>query len=88
MFHLAADHDGSLGNAEVRDVLTGMDVSESSPVDANGRDLGTEVGDDTLHLRGDSGDWTKKSTEAVTDAVKNLDAVDAKSVEVEGGYDG
>lgn len=93
---IRAPHDGSVTTSDVREALVGLDVSESSPVDANCRQLGVSTtetygDDDTLHVvvteSGHEGSWTKTSQEAVLDALKNLDGIDATEVEVEGGYE-
>lgn len=99
--HVTAEHDGSVSNAAVRDALSGLDVSESSPITADASQVGishsTEAdgeGDDgevhhhvELHVSGHDGEWTKTSQEALLDALKDLDGVDVESVSVEGGHE-
>jgi hypothetical protein len=86
---IVADHDGTLESAAVREALTDLDVSESSPVTADAPQVGPGVSDSTvtLTISGHGGDFTKKSQTALTDAVKSIDAVDPETVTVEdGGY--
>lgn len=96
--HITAEHDGTVGTTDVRGALTDLDVSQSSPVDSEGRQLGTSVetepgedGEDDTHLihvvsSGREGTWTKQSTGAVADAVRDIEGVVSSSVAVEGGY--
>jgi len=88
---ITADHDGSLDNEALRDALADLDVSESSPVNAGGNEVGTSHTTDTVTVTAGGanadGDFTKTSQDALVDALKNLDAVDAESVSVDaGGY--
>lgn len=86
---ITADHDGTLANSDIRAALTGMDVSATSPVDADGRSVGTSHTDDTVTLvvdTPDGGEFTKTSQTALTDALASVEAVDADSITVEGGY--
>ncbi len=93
---IRAPHDGSVTTSDVRGALVGLDVSESSPVGSNGRQLGVSTtetygDDDTPHVvvteAGHAGSWTKASQQAVLDALKNLDGIDATEVDVSGGYE-
>lgn len=68
--------------------LTDDDLSASSPISAGGREAAVVVSDGTAVVRviGHDGDWTKKSTQAVLDAVEAVDGVESVS-DVEGGYE-
>jgi len=85
---VTAGHDGSLTREQVRDALRGMDVSVTSPISADGSEVGIRVGDDsvTLVVAGFDAEFTKTSQRAVTRSLGGLSAVDETSVEVEGGY--
>ena len=81
----------SPSKAAVRDALSDLsddDVSVSSPISAGGREAAVVVGDNTVIVRviGHGGEWTKKSTEAVIDAVESAEGVTVVS-SVDGGYD-
>jgi hypothetical protein len=87
---IEAEYEGELSNSEVRSALTGMDVSQSSPVDAAGRRVGTAWGNGEITLTVDGGDedFTKKSETALVRAVRRIDGVDEDSVTVtKGGYE-
>jgi len=82
---VTAAHDGSVANSDVRGALRGVEYSVTSPVDAY-RDFSTSHDEDevTVHADGDS-EFTKKTTDAVKDAIATIDGV--VSVETAGGYD-
>lgn len=81
-----------VASGDVRAALSGLDVSQSSPVSPNAREVAAwvdaEEGVVTLTVEGRTGSFTKKSETALTDTLKNMDGVDATSVEVvDGGYE-
>ena len=83
-----------LDGASRRDVraalggLTDDDLSASSPISAGGREAAVVVDGDVavVKVAGHDGDWTKKSTQAVLDAVEAVDGIESVS-HVEGGYE-
>jgi hypothetical protein len=84
-----ADHDGSLTRNGLREALTGLDVSKTSPLSASGDELGISVTDDGLELRvqGFEGEFTKTSEDGLVSALKSVEAVDSQTVAVTtGGY--
>ena len=91
--HVSAEHDGSVGTADIRAALTDLDVSVSSPVDAAGRQLGvyTETADGSHHVHvtndGHDGSWTLKSQKAVVSAIEAIDGVTGDVTVTEGGYE-
>ena len=82
--------DGAVSKRAIRSALgalTDDDLSASSPISAGGREAAVVAGDETAVVRviGHDGDWTKKSTQAVLDAVEAVDGIEGVS-DVEGGY--
>lgn len=68
--------------------LGGDDISKKSPITPGLREVAATIGEDTLTLRvqGHSGQWSKTSQEALTDALAEVDGVDGSTIEVEGGF--
>lgn len=76
---------------DIRSALEGLaddDLSASSPISAGGREAAVVVDGDVAFVKvvGHDGDWTKKSTAAVTGAVEDVAGV-VSVAEVEGGYE-
>lgn len=88
--HLVLDvaHDGSVEVGDVSAALSGLDVSQTSPVDADGSTFGCLPGDGSIEVRnrGHDGRWTKKSQEAVLGALEAIEGVTDIEI-VEGGYE-
>ena len=83
--------DGAVSKQAIRSALGALaddDLSASSPISAGGREAAVVVSDGTAVVRviGHDGDWTKKSTQAVLDAVEAVDGIESVS-DVEGGYE-
>jgi hypothetical protein len=83
---LRAETDGSVSNGDVRDGLSGMDVSVSSPFGPDGRAVSTAWDDDDVVLRASGDDVTKKSESALVSAVESVAGVEEVTVE-DGGYE-
>jgi hypothetical protein len=84
-----------IDQSAVRDALNDLtddDISVSSPITAGAPEasVGVERGDDMavveVTVSGHSGDWSKTSEQAVTDAVEAVEGV-VERADAEGGYE-